>query len=128
MPKNNIDIRKLDTVIADLEQAFIENGIHREPGLTVNRVAQYIQHPPYLVSIAINRIHKKKFNSFINEYRVVDMIEHFKQETYNKYTIEGLAKNVGFTSLSSFYETFRRKMNCTPMEYFRAYCDSDSVV
>jgi len=33
------------------------------------------------------------------------------------YTIEAIAKNAGFSSLTSFYNAFKKIKGCTPLEY-----------
>ncbi|MCB0488273.1 MAG: AraC family transcriptional regulator, partial [Cyclobacteriaceae bacterium] len=72
----------------------------------------------------IQHSHGKNFNDFINEYRITEICERLEKDT--KYTIEAIASEVGLSSNSTFYEAFRKVMNCTPAEYRKRLQNGDA--
>ena len=58
---------------------------------------------------------------YINGYRVKEAKHLLKLKTYNKYSIEGIARNVGFNSKSSFNNAFKRFTGLTPSQYKKSF-------
>lgn len=115
-----MEAKKLENIILDLNVEFRKRAIYRIRGLTKYQVAQLIEKPPYLISLAINKILNKKFNDYVNDYRIEEATSYLKEKSFEKYTIDGIAKKVGFSSSSSFYEAFKKRNNCTPLEFHKS--------
>lgn len=69
------------------------------------------------VSAQINSFANVNFNQFINEKRVEDAKVLLKDEQYNKYSLEAIGEEVGFSSKSSFYRAFKKHTGFTPNEF-----------
>jgi AraC-like DNA-binding protein len=113
--KNQLDENQLQMIGNELTRVFEKEHVYREQKLTLSKLAERINTPQYLLRKAIQQLHNKNFNDFINEYRVAELCDRLKRD--NKFTIEAMASEVGFTSNSTFYEAFRKVMGCTPAEY-----------
>ncbi|HNP96816.1 MAG TPA: helix-turn-helix domain-containing protein [Cyclobacteriaceae bacterium] len=113
--KISLSKNQLDKITSDLQKALKEGRVYREQKLTLARLAERIDTPQYLLRKVIQQNHGKNFNDFINEYRITEICERLEKDT--RYTIEAIASEVGFSSNSTFYEAFRKVMNCTPAEY-----------
>lgn len=113
--KNYLDEKQLHFIGNELTRVLEIDRIYREQKLTLSKLAERINTPQYLLRKAIQQLHNKNFNDFINEYRIAELCDRLRKD--NKYTIEAMAADVGFTSNSTFYEAFRKVMKCTPAEY-----------
>ena len=112
-------------LIQALQQLFENQKIYREKGLTINRVADVLGKPSYLVSKIINQHFDMKFNDFVNKYRIKEAKEKLC-EVNNQYKIEILGKEVGFSSTSTFYQAFKKEVELTP-QAFRKQTKSNYV-
>lgn len=61
------------------------------------------------------------FKSFINSYRVQNVKQLLKESDNSKrFTIEGLAKQSGFSSRSSFFAHFKKEVGLSPIDYINS--------
>lgn len=88
--------------------------------LSLRELAGQIDIHPNQLSWLLNEKFGKKFNEFINQYR----IEHFKQLANNpentKISIIGLAYESGFNSKTVFNTFFKKEEGITPNEYLKS--------
>lgn len=89
----------------------------RQQGFTIQNLSNLSGIPVYQLSPLINGYFKMNFTSWINRYRVEYFLE---QAIENKnMTLEGLARDAGFTSRSTFISAFKKEKGMTPGEYLR---------
>ena len=82
---------------------------------TVDRLAQLVDCPSYLVSKTIKEEFGKNFRSFLNDYRVRKAMEYFNDiEHYGNYTVKAVAESVGYKSQSNFIAVFTRITGTKP--------------
>jgi AraC-like DNA-binding protein len=70
----------------------------------------------YLTQI-LNEKLGKNFYTFVNEYRVQEVIKMMKDPRYDHYTLLALGFEAGFNSKSSFNNIFKNFTGMTPSEY-----------
>lgn len=75
-------------------------------GLSVRKISQLI-----------NYFHENNFNSFINSFRINEAKKMINSKDFKHYTIEAIAKEVGFNSKSSFNTYFKNQEGMTPTAY-----------
>lgn len=109
-----VDKNMATEIISHLNKVFTEKKIYRNKGLTIAKVAEEINYPSYLISQSINQQHGIRFNEFVNKFRVQEAMERLKKENDK---IETIAKEVGFSSMSSLYEAFKKETHVTPHGY-----------
>jgi AraC-like DNA-binding protein len=69
------------------------------------------------ITQVLNENYKRNFFTFINEYRVKEVLERFKDPRYNNYTILAIALDAGFNSKTTFNSFFKNQTGLTPSEY-----------
>jgi len=57
------------------------------------------------------------FQDFVNGYRVEAFLERMGDANYSNFSLLGMANEVGFSSKSNFYATFKKHKGVTPTEY-----------
>ncbi len=85
--------------------------------LSIHQLSVMTGIPRHYITQILNEYHKKNFFLFINEYRVKEVIERFKDPKYNFYTILAIAFDAGFNSKTTFNSIFKSLTGHTPSEY-----------
>lgn len=84
--------------------------------LRLANLADQVGYSTHLLSKIINKKSGKNFNSFINDYRLLEAEKLLL--TDNKiHNIKTIYFDVGFNNKVTFYKVFKEKHNCTPTEY-----------
>jgi AraC-like DNA-binding protein len=86
--------------------------------LSINQVAIILDIPVRELSYIINNYYSMRFTDFVNNHRILHMVENYNLNDLDTFTLESFAKMSGFSSKSSFYRAFNRVYKCTPLEYF----------
>ncbi len=73
--------------------------------------------PKHYITQVLNENHGRNFFTFINEYRVKEVIEHFGDQENDNYTILAIAFDAGFNSKTAFNSIFKIQTGMTPSEY-----------
>jgi YesN/AraC family two-component response regulator len=100
-----------------LQDFFQEKKPYSNPELTVVDVSVALNLHPKIISKAINTLTDKNFNRFVNSFRVNRAKVLLTDFTMKNITIDGVGREVGFQSKSSFYGAFKTMVGTTPLEY-----------
>jgi AraC-like DNA-binding protein len=73
--------------------------------------------PRHYITQILNENYNRNFFTFINEYRVKEVIERFSDPKYNNYTILAIAFDAGFNSKATFNSIFKSQTGVTPSEF-----------
>jgi len=68
------------------------------------------------ITQVLNEKHRKNFFTFINEYRVKEVIARFNDPKNNNFTILAIAYDSGFNSKTTFNSIFKSQTGMTPSE------------
>jgi AraC-like DNA-binding protein len=85
--------------------------------LTIHDVSKMTGIQRHYITQVLNEKFKRNFFTFINEYRVKEVIERFSEVKYNNYTILAIAFDAGFNSKTTFNSIFKSQTGLTPSEY-----------
>ena len=73
--------------------------------------------PKHYITEVLNEKYGRNFFSFINEYRVREVISRINDPKYQHYTILAIAFDAGFNSKSTFNSFFKAYTGKTPSVY-----------
>ncbi|MBT3209031.1 MAG: helix-turn-helix transcriptional regulator [Bacteroidetes bacterium] len=109
------------TVITKELLQKIENYVKKEEAfkqsdLTIMDVAKNVKEHPKRISTVINSLLNQNFNSYVNNFRIEKAKELLNSEHHN-FSIDGIGKEVGFNSKSTFYGAFKKNTRMTPSRY-----------
>ncbi len=108
----NTEITKIDTYFKEKQPYLINN-------LSISQVSVILNIPVRDLSYIINNHYELRFNDFLNQYRIKHIVDNVIENSLDKYTIESIAKQAGFSSKTSFYRAFQKIHQCTPVEFFQ---------
>jgi len=97
--------------IINKEKIFLDENF------SLNKLSKITNISIKQLSEIININSGTNFNCFINKFRVEESKKLLLNKKNNKFTIEYIAFNSGFKSKSTFYSSFKKEMNMTPIEF-----------
>ncbi len=107
--------------------SYVEgNKPYLDRDLSIYDLSQATGIPRHYITQILNEKHKKNLYTFINEYRVKEVIDRFNDPKYDNYTILAIAYDSGFNSKTTFNAIFKNQTGLTPSE-FRDKPDRPSV-
>ena len=99
--------------------ALEEEQLYLNPDLTLSIFAKHLNSNSNYVSKTINAGFKKNFNTFINEYRIKQILSYLEEGQYKEFTIEFLGQKGGFNSRVAFTNAFKKYTGVTPSFYIQ---------
>jgi AraC-like DNA-binding protein len=109
---------KYKDLIRQLEEMMKSEQLYKQTNLSLEELAKLLQSNRTYLSEAINSHYQKNFSRWLNECRVKASKELLANPEFDNYSIEGIAKEVGFSSISTFNSNFKKITGLTP-SYFR---------
>ncbi|MEM6718356.1 MAG: helix-turn-helix domain-containing protein [Bacteroidota bacterium] len=117
--KLNIDPVIVNAILENLKAFEHEKGFIN-PKITLQTFAKKLHTNTKYLSKVINTYKLKSFRCYINDLRVQYSIEKLKNNSnYRNYTIQAMAKEVGFGNRESFSKAFRKKTGETVSNFLK---------
>lgn len=107
----------IDRIRLALESLMKEKKLYKNQKLTVSEVANELSVQRQHLSEILNVHLGKRFQDYLNEFRVEEFIEIMQSEEFKNYSLLGMAEEAGFSSKSTFNSTFKKLKGVTPSEY-----------
>ena len=85
--------------------------------LTIADLSKRTGIPRHYITEVLNEKHGRNFFSFVNEYRVREVISRLRDPRYRHYTILAIAFDSGFNSKSTFNTFFKAYTGKTPSDF-----------
>jgi ABC-type antimicrobial peptide transport system permease subunit/AraC-like DNA-binding protein len=102
-----------------LKKTMEANMFHQDAELSLSALAEKLGIHPHELSRIINIALKKNFNDFINEYRILDVVQKMQDPAYDRITLLGIAYDAGFNSKTTFIRAFKQLTGKSPAAYKR---------
>ena len=93
--------------------------------LTISDLSRKTGIPKYHITEVLNEKYGRNFFSFVNEYRVREVINRISDPKFQHYTILAIAFDAGFNSKSTFNSFFKAYTGKTPSAYRQALSKTD---
>jgi len=114
--KKDVESDDYELIRLQIEQLMREE-IFVDPSLNLTLLAKRLNKQPYLVSRVINDQFKKTFPELLLYYRIQKAEELLVSSLSKSYTVEGIAYESGFSTLSAFYTAFKKETGMTPTQF-----------
>lgn len=93
---------------------------YQDTECSMTSLAKRLGTPKRRLSELIRDNFDKSFPSYLNDFRLEEVLIRFENQDYKKHTIIAIALEAGFPSKSTFYRYFRKKMHTSPSEYLQS--------
>jgi len=100
-----------------IKQLLEEEELFTDPNLTVTKLASRVKAPAYLVSKTINFYFEKSFSELLISSRIKKAEQLLLADGNKTLTIEAIAYESGFNTLSAFYTAFKKINKITPAKF-----------
>jgi AraC-like DNA-binding protein len=94
-----------------------QDEIFIDPSLTMSVLAKKLEVPPYVLSKCVNSFFQKSFPELLTGYRIEKSKQLLLSSLNKTYSIEGIAYESGFSTLSAFYNAFKKINGVTPAQF-----------
>ena len=108
--------KAMQAIVQRLETIMKSKKLYLNPNLDVATLAKAIDTKPYLLTKALNSQLSKKFNDYVNEYRVEEAILRINDEQYANQTLLAIGYDSGFNSKASFNRIVKKITGKSPKE------------
>ena len=106
----NTSSKKSKTLVPQLKTLMLNEKVFLNEKLTIGKLAAMMDTESHLLREAINiHLGYRNFNTFLNRYRINQIIDHLQDEHFQDYPILRLVMDAGFNSLSSFYRAYNKE-------------------
>lgn len=104
-----------EKLLVKLEKSITIDRIYTRTDLTVEKLAKRLATNRTYLSQVINEVYHKNYSDFINEYRVHEaMLMLSDPVTGSRYSIDAIAKEAGFNTISNFNTVFKKYTGIAP--------------
>ncbi|MEI6883682.1 MAG: helix-turn-helix domain-containing protein [Bacteroidota bacterium] len=104
-------------LLFQLEEIFTKEKIYLDEHLTLAQAAHSLKTNTTYLSRLINEHYNINFSAFTNKYRIEEAKKMILDDNFNNLSIEGIAKNSGFRSKSTFNQVFKQSTGFTPSDF-----------
>ncbi len=116
------DENHLSSLIEQLQTYMTNEKPYTNPKLKLKDIADYLEVSTHHLSQLLNEHLGKSFATFVNEYRIEEAKRLIESNT--KYSFDGIGKESGFNSKSTFYTVFKTIVGLTPAKYKELFFSS----
>lgn len=102
-------------LLGKLQNIVQQEELYKDPNLKLSDLASRINISAHQLSQLLNDNMGKSFNTYINEFRIEEACKKILSDSNLK--IEEIGYEVGFNSKSTFFTTFKKIKNTTPLLY-----------
>ncbi|SMD05549.1 helix-turn-helix domain-containing protein [Pedobacter nyackensis] len=105
-----------ETIIAKMDkfQPYLQKK------LTLQQLADLMNTKGHQLSYLLNEYFNENFNCFINRFRIDYILKEFAGKgNLDQYSMDGLGRQAGFSSKSTFFSEFKKRVGETPQNYFK---------
>ena len=107
-----------DRALLGALQEAMEQGLYREPGLTIETLAEQLSTPAHRLRALINQgLGHRNFAAYVNKHRVAHAKSVLADPARGRDAILAIAFESGFGALQSFNRVFKEAEGETPREF-----------
>jgi AraC-like DNA-binding protein len=114
-----ISSEKLDLLKLKIER-YIESKPYLNPDFNLTMMSSDINIPVHHLSYYFNEHLNIGFNTWKNNFKIDHVITLINNGSGEILTLDALAKQAGFGSRTSFFNSFKQKIGVTPSEYLNS--------
>jgi AraC-like DNA-binding protein len=114
--KSGLKDEQADSILKSLIDIVEKEKLYLDRDLTIHGLSRRTGIPRHHITQVLNEKHGRNFFSFINEYRVKEVLKRFSDIRYNNYTILAIALDSGFNSKTTFNSIFKSITGKTPSQ------------
>lgn len=113
---SSLSDEKSSALFQQLEKTMKEDKIYQDKTLNKDKVAELLGTNRTYLSRIINEQAQTSFTHYVNRFRIEEAIRTLSDPA-NDIPLKALASELGFNSISTFYNLFQSSVGMTPSQY-----------
>ncbi len=110
-----------EAICRNLENYIVDSQVFTDRNVSLSSLASAVDLSSHKLSSLLNNHYQQSFKDFINSYRIDRLkVQIANPANLQNFTIESLAYDAGFASRSAFYNSFKKIVGMTPVEYVKS--------
>ncbi|MCF6437193.1 helix-turn-helix domain-containing protein [Pseudoalteromonas sp. MMG022] len=105
------------SIFTEVEQAVWHEQLYLQPKLTIAELSEHTGLKVRDISWAVNKISNRNFSDYINSLRVRGVKEEIEKAPHSTMPLINIALDHGFNSKSTFFNSFKKEFELTPMQF-----------
>lgn len=111
---------KVEELGQKIEEVLFSRKPYLESNFSIGDLSQATGFPVHQISAYLNIYRDMNFSEYVNGYRIRHLLDWINSDiSWQQFTIEGLAQQVGFNNRYTFLNAFKRVTGETPSAYLR---------
>lgn len=112
-------LRGLDEIrlFKSIKDIMVGEKLYLDADLTLRKLSVRLDTNTKYLSQVINHHGGSNFLTFINAYRIEEIIGYIRKGDFRRHTFYGIAQRCGFKNKSTFYKVFRDVTGMTPKAF-----------
>lgn len=107
---------------------FEKTTLYLDESFNSNVLADYLKTNTTYLSQVVNQYKEKTFKQYISDLRINYVTEKLhKDKKFQKYAVESIGKEIGYSNASAFTRAFKKKVGVTPSEYIKTKIKEDDI-
>lgn len=103
-------------IASAMDQAMSDQYLFKKLN-KIGELGTYLNLSPRYLSYVLSKHYVLNFNDYINSFRINYVIQLMENEQYKHFTLEGLAREAGFSSRTTFFTAFKKQLGVNPTQY-----------
>lgn len=117
----------LQLLATRIQEAMEQEFLYKNQDLSLQILAEQLEVKPYLITECLNQVIGKKFNRYVNEFRLEEVKRLLADSAFEHYTLLGIAYEAGFNSKASFNRVVKQLTGLSPKELKSSQLSETSV-
>lgn len=117
--KSSLNYSNSFEIMEQIEIQMQQNKLYLDPELSLRNLSAALNIQEKYISEVINKLKGQNFSEFVNNYRVANAMDLLKNPENNSKTMLYILFESGFNSKTTFNNSFKKIVGCTPLEYKR---------
>ena len=114
---SSLKAEEASRILNDLTTFMQDAKVFSDPALTIDTLADRLHTSRHHLSQVINERLHKTYGDYISELRLEEDRRRLSNPVNLRYTIASIALDSGFSTVSSFNESFKKQFHITPSQY-----------
>ena len=118
--KSGLNQDQIESCFKDVYSHIKNERLYQNSNFRIQDLAVRLNYSIRDISLAINLCYDNNFNQLVNDFRIEECILKLKDGYLDNFTLESLAKECGFSSRSTFFNSFKLKTGITPKQFLES--------
>lgn len=124
---SSLKVEEASRIINSLTTLMQDAKLFADASLTIDTLARRLHTSRHHLSQVINERFHKTFGDYISALRLEEARRRLRDPANRRFTIASIALDSGFSTVSSFNESFKKQFQVTPSQYREQTLNSKSA-